>query len=272
MLRPSRWARQRSGVDGGGGNRLPSTDQPPQASGGAAVAETPRDIRSDPPDAALTTDSTVVTAPSSGSTDTDEPATPASHQWHGPSVATIAVALAALGALVAGVACWYAFLRPTDFTADALVAVLPDDPAAPDSSVDIAAVWVEVGNAPALVHTVATGLGESDSAVADAVVITQPTGVPLLSITATTADAATSAAMANAFASQLVQQDQQGQVGHYHLQQVSEARPPAEHDSSVGTAGLAGAALLGGAVGGLAGRSIARRRAQGPDARWHPAS
>ncbi|WP_448611148.1 hypothetical protein [Geodermatophilus sp. URMC 60] len=173
------------------------------------------------------------------------------------------MALATLGAVVAGVACWYAFLRPTDFTAEALVAVLPDDPAAPDASVDIAAVWVEVGNAPALVHSVATGMGESDSGLADAVVITQPSGVPLLSITATTADADTSAAMANAVAAQLVLQDQQGQVGHYHLQQVSEARPPAQRDSAVGSAGLLGAALLGAVAGGLLGRSVTRRWASG---------
>jgi len=94
-------------------------------------------------------------------------------------------------------------------------------------------------------------------------VITQPSGVPLLSITATTADADTSAAMANAVAAQLVLEDQQGQVGHYHLQQVSEARPPAQRDSAVGSAGLFGAALLGAVAGGLLGRSIARRWASG---------
>ncbi len=213
----------------------------------------------DPSDSEHETPALIETELSSGSAGTEGLTPPPSHRRRDRRTAAIVVALATLGAVVVGVACWYAFLRPTDFTAEALVAVLPDDPAAPDASVDIAAVWVEVGNAPALVHSVATGMGESDSGLSDAVVITQPSGVPLLSITATTADADTSAAMANAVAAQLVLQDQQGQVGHYHLQQVSEARPPAQHDSSVGSAGLLGAAFLGATGGGLLGRSVARR-------------
>jgi hypothetical protein len=261
----SRRSHQRSRVHGGGGGvHAPSTD-PGRAPEETALAGDPLDVWADPPAAAQGIRRPVERLSSSQSAGTEGPAIP-SRRGGGSGAAAIVVALVALGAVVAGVASWYAFLRPSDFTAEALVAVLPDDPAAPDSSTDIAAVWVEVGNAPALINSVATGVGEPEPDVAEAVVISQPAGVPMLSIVATTSEADTSADLANAVAGQLIEQDRRGQVGHYHLQQVSEARAPAQHDSSVGLAGLAGATLLGGAGGGFLGRSIARRR-QLPDRR-----
>jgi capsular polysaccharide biosynthesis protein len=199
------------------------------------------------------------TMPSSEPTVTGEPDAPPARKRYRRGAVAIVVALTVIGAVVGAAACWYVFLRPSEFTAEALVAVLPDDPGAPDSSVNIAAVWVEVGNAPTVLHPVATEVGTPEPEVANAVVISQPAGVPLLSVTATTPDADTSATLANAVAARLLLQDQQGRVGHYHLQQVSQARSPVHPDSTVGAAGAVGAALLGGAAGGLLGRPIVRR-------------
>jgi capsular polysaccharide biosynthesis protein len=184
---------------------------------------------------------------------------PADRRGRRIAVAVIA-SLTVVGALVTVLACWYVFLRPTSFTSEALVAVLPDDPGAPDSSVDIAAVWVQIGNARTVLDPVAAEVGSPEPEIQSAVTVSQPDRVQLLSIKATASDPDASAIWANAVAAQLLQQDRQGRVGHYHLQQVTEARPAVHADSTPGTAGAVGAALVGGAAGALLGRSIVHYR------------
>jgi len=176
----------------------------------------------------------------------------------GSAVAIIA-ALAVLGAALGAGVYWYALIRPTTYTAEALLVVLPNDPAV-DASVAIAGVWVQVGAARTVMDAVADSLGVDSSEVQAVTSVSQPKGVPLVSIQVVADDAETSARTANAVAAGLLQQSNQFPVAGYRLQQVTQARPAAEPDPSSGVSAAVGAGLLGGLAGGLLGRSLTRRR------------
>src|SRR3712207_4325079 len=111
VVRMSRHSHQRSGVHGGGGGaHAPSTD-PGRAPEETALAGDPGDVWAEPPAAAQGIRGPVETLFSSESAGMEGPAIP-SRRGGGSGAAAIVVALVALGAVVAGVACWYAFLRP----------------------------------------------------------------------------------------------------------------------------------------------------------------
>jgi capsular polysaccharide biosynthesis protein len=182
------------------------------------------------------------------------------HQRSGRSGALlVVVALTVVGALVAALVAWSLLVRPTRFTAENLLVVLPED-ATVDNSIAIAGVWTEVASSRAVLAAAAEELGTSESELTAAVTITQPDNVPMISIEVTASDADTAATWADGVGARVFVQAQQNAVSGYRLQQLAAPLPPEAPDESSGTAAVVGAGLVGGLAGGVLGRFVTRRR------------
>ncbi|MGY2126997.1 hypothetical protein [Blastococcus sp. SYSU DS0617] len=168
--------------------------------------------------------------------------------------------LALLGAVLA-VAALVAIdrLLPRTWTAEALVAVLPEDPAG-DVSVQFTAIWVEIGDSAAIRQQAADALGIDTADLRDALTVSQSAGAPLVSVRVTTQDMQRSAEWANAVAAQLLEEAEDDPVPGYDLGQVTEALPPATADVRAGLA-LIGVVALGGALLGAGAGVLLDRRA-----------
>src|SRR3712207_1937013 len=171
----------------------------------------------------------------------------------------VVVALTVVGALVAALVAWSLLVRPTRFTAENLLVVLPED-ATVDNSIAIAGVWTEVASSRTVLAAAAEELGTSESELTDAVTITQPDNVPMISIEVTASDADTAATWADGVGARVFVQAQQNAVSGYRLQQLAAPLPPEAPDESSGTAAVVGAGLVGGLAGGVLGRFVTRRR------------
>jgi capsular polysaccharide biosynthesis protein len=157
------------------------------------------------------------------------------------------------GALAVG-----ATSSPT-YTADALVAVLPDDPA-DEVSIPVAGIWTEVGSSDAVLLQAAGSLDVSGETLASAVTLTQAPNAPVITVSATTDDADRSADWANAVAAQLLAEDQRSPVPGYGLRQVADAVAPAEGVALVTPLIVAAAAVVGAVVGLVVAQGLVRRR------------
>lgn len=171
-----------------------------------------------------------------------------------------------LGALLCagGLLAYDRYSSPT-YTAEALIAVLPDDPAA-DVSLQITAIWVEIGNSDGVLLETADGLGVQARTLEDSLTLIQTGNAPLLSVQVTTGDAERAADWANALSEQLLTESSDNPVPGYDLQQVTEALPPERRDVAAGTL-LLGAAvvaglLLGAGIAELLSRGIRARAAR----------
>lgn len=170
-----------------------------------------------------------------------------------------AVLLPLLGALLlTAVVVVYDGLRPPQYTSEALVAVLPDDPAVNVSS-PLTAIWVQIGNSDVVLNGVAEDLRVSRSSLSGGLTVAESADAPLISIQASTGDAEVSAEWANSAAGELLSQAQISRVPGYFLQQVAEAQPAQSADRSTTVLLIAGAAVLGALIGASAAQLLAAR-------------
>ncbi len=167
------------------------------------------------------------------------------------------------GLLVGGVLAWQ-LTRPPAYTSEALVAVLPEDPAA-DVSLPITSVWVEIGNSDVVRDQISTELGTSRSTLDDGLEVEASSDAPLISLRASTDSAATSAQWANTAAAALLSQSTDNPVPGHRLQQVATAQASQAADPSVTPLLVAGGAVLGLLVGAAAVQLLnARDRKRSP--------
>ncbi|WP_448625838.1 hypothetical protein [Geodermatophilus sp. URMC 64] len=170
------------------------------------------------------------------------------------------IVLPLLGAaLFGGAAFAVGATTPPTYTADALVAVLPDDPA-DEVSIPVAGIWTEVGSSDAVLLQAAGDLGVSGETLASAVTLTQAPNAPVITVTAVTEDPDRSADWANAVAAQLLAEDDRSPVPGYGLRQVADAVAPAEGAALVTPLIVAAAAAVGAVVGLVVAQGIVRRR------------
>ncbi|MGY1615374.1 hypothetical protein ACI797_01390 [Geodermatophilus sp. SYSU D00691] len=170
------------------------------------------------------------------------------------------VVLPLLGALLLGGGAFAANrLAPSSYTATALVAVLPSDPAA-EVSIPVAGIWAEVGGSEQLRAGVAGALDVSPAELASSVSVTQAPNAPIVTIAVTTPDADRSATWANAYADQLLAQNTAAPVPQYTLRQVAEAVAPPTGAALVSLPLMIAAAAIGLLLGLVLAQRIVRRR------------
>ncbi|TKJ28106.1 hypothetical protein [Blastococcus sp. CCUG 61487] len=169
------------------------------------------------------------------------------------------VVLPFLGALlcVAGLVAYDRYSTPT-YTAETLVAVLPDDPGT-DVSLQVTAIWVEIGNSDAILLATAEALGVPARTVEDRLTLVQTGDAPLLSVKVTTTDAERSAEWSNQLAEQLLAESSENPVPGYDLQQVAEALPPDRRDVTAGALYFATAVVIGLLLGAGVAELLSRR-------------
>jgi capsular polysaccharide biosynthesis protein len=176
--------------------------------------------------------------------------------------ALLPLLLAAL--FVSGVLAWQ-LTRPPAYTAEALVAVLPEDPAV-DVSLPITSVWAEIGNSDVVRDQISTQLGIGRSALDDGLEVEASSDAPLIFLRASTDSADTSAQWANTAAAALLGQSTDNPVPGHRLQQVAAAQAPQAVDPSVTPLLVAGGAVLGLLVGAAVAQLLQardRRRSAG---------
>ncbi|TFV53700.1 hypothetical protein [Blastococcus sp. TF02A-35] len=200
--------------------------------------------------------------PAEGAATTSAPAAPARRRSRWP-----AVLLPLLGAaLLVNAALLYGTTRAPTYTSEALVAVLPDDPAVSVSS-PLTSIWVQIANSDAVLDGVTRELDVERSDLDDALTVSESADAPLISIRTRTGDAQRSAEWANTAADQLLDQAADERVPGWSLEQVTEARPAQTSDPKATVPLVGGAAVLGALVGAaaaqlLAARARRRQRAQ----------
>lgn len=134
------------------------------------------------------------------------------------------------------------------YTADALLAVLPDDPAA-DVSIPVAAIWAEVGGSDAVVRQAARALDVDQQTLAAGLRATQLPNAPVISVSVTTTDPERAAAWANGVAAELLGRGEETPVPGYGLRQVAPAEAPVAGSVPLGPLIMLGAAAFGGVAG-----------------------
>lgn len=152
----------------------------------------------------------------------------------------------------------YGALRPEPYSADSLVLV--ESVESPSNAVPIATVWAEVAMSEAVVAPVADDLGVTNERLRDAVTVTASEQAPLITVTATTPQAGTSAVWANAVAAEMVARSSQTPIEGFTLRPVTDAVPPQEADTGYEVQTVVGATVIGGLVGLATGRWLRRRR------------
>lgn len=171
----------------------------------------------------------------------------------------VLVAAVLLGAvLLAGAVVAYGVLRPATYTADSLVLV--ESAESPSNAVPIAAVWAEVATSDAVVAPVAEDLGLGNGRLRDAVTVSASQQAPLITVTAVTPQAGTSAEWANAVAAAMVARSSETPVAGFTLRPVTAAVPPQEADTGYGVQMVVGATVIGALLGLLTARWLLRRR------------
>lgn len=169
------------------------------------------------------------------------------------------VALPVVGALLFGGAAFSVNrLTAPSYAADALVAVLPTDPAAP-VSLPIAGIWAEVGNSDGLLRQVARRLDVDAPELAAALSLTVADNAPVVSVEVTTTDPRRSARWANAVADELLAEAARRPIAGYALRPAATAVPPSISEPLVSPL-LIGVAV---AFGFLLGVALAQRIARG---------
>ncbi|RBY74825.1 hypothetical protein DQ239_18730 [Blastococcus sp. TF02-09] len=173
-----------------------------------------------------------------------------------------------VGAVVLGGAAFvFEAQRAPQYTSEALVAVLPEDPA-DEVSMPITSIWAEIADSDSVRDRVGQTLGVSRAELEDDLVVAASEDAPLVSVQATTGNAETSAAWANAAAGEIVGEADGDQVPGYDLAQVTDARPRSETDQFPALPLVGGAAVVGLLAGAGAAQLLDRRARQ----RAQPAS
>ncbi|SOC47733.1 hypothetical protein SAMN05660748_0990 [Blastococcus aggregatus] len=170
------------------------------------------------------------------------------------------VVLPLLGALLLGGAGLVANQQaePT-YAAEALVTVLPTDPAAPVSQ-PVAGIWVKIGSSDAVLSDAADALDVATPVLASRLELVLDADSPVIAVRVTTADAERSATWANAVAAVLLEQDRGERVPGYELEQVATAVPPAGGSELLSPLLVTAAALFGGLIGLVGAQRLRRRR------------
>lgn len=168
--------------------------------------------------------------------------------------------MAVLGAVLMGAGAFaYNSWTPPTYSAESLVIVLSDPGSGSDVG-PITAAWVEIAHAPTVLAAAADSLGVQVGELQQALTVSQPGSTPLVSISMVTTDPKRSAQWANAVAEQLLTQARRRPIAGFDLNQLTRAVPPRQADPDQGSLLLAGAAVAGALLGGVAGQSLARRR------------
>ena len=170
------------------------------------------------------------------------------------------VALPLLGALLfAGAGVLVNAGTDARYAAEALVTVLPTDPAAPVSQ-PVADIWVQIGTSDAVLSQAAAELDVPRDELASRLELVPSPESPVIAVRVTTTDAERSAVWADVVAELLLRQDADERVPGYDLQQVTDAVIPTRGTDVVSPLLLAGAALLGALAGLVAAQWLRRRR------------
>jgi len=167
--------------------------------------------------------------------------------------------LPGLGALLlGGAAITVNQVSPPNYTAEALLAVLPADPAN-GVSLPITGIWVQLGNTPTLVDNSAAALGIKREDLAAGLAVSQPSpDAPVIAVSVTTTDPRRAATWANAVAARLVLDSQSSPVPGYALRSMAAASPPAEGSPRLTSTIIAAATVLGALVGLVMAQSTLR--------------
>jgi len=166
-----------------------------------------------------------------------------------------------VGAVVlGGAALVYEAQRSPQYTSEALVAVLPADPA-DEVSLPITSTWAEIADSDSVRDRVSRTLDVSRADLEDRLVIAASEDAPLVSVRATTGNADTSAEWANAAAGEVLGQADGNPVPGYDLEQVTDARPRSEADEFP-TVPLVGGAVVVGLLAGAGAAQLVDRRAR----------
>jgi capsular polysaccharide biosynthesis protein len=160
--------------------------------------------------------------------------------------------------LGAGAGMWNATRAPS-YTAEALVSVLPTDPAVTVST-SFTSAWVQIAGSGTVLDAAARRVGTDPATLAGALDIAQAGDSPLVSIKVTTDDPIRSANWANGVATQVLAQGRLSPVPGYGLAQVTTAAPP-PREAGLSTPLLVTAGALVGLLLGLAAdRALIGRR------------
>jgi capsular polysaccharide biosynthesis protein len=145
------------------------------------------------------------------------------------------------------------------YTAQALLAVLPNDPAT-TVSVPVSGIWAQVGQSDVLLSQAAQTLDVDQQTLASSVSLAQGTDSPVITVSVTTNDPRRSARWANAVAKQIITQSTQSPVPGYGVRQVAQAIPPVTRTTPVSPTLVLTAAVLGALAGLVLAQRLARRR------------
>ncbi|SDF64687.1 Capsular polysaccharide biosynthesis protein [Blastococcus aurantiacus] len=172
------------------------------------------------------------------------------------------VVLPLLGAVALGAGVLaYEAQRSPQYTSEALVAVLPEDPG-DEVSLPITSIWVGIADSDTVRDRMAPRLDVSRAALDDGLTIgSSDDDAPLVTVRATTGDPETSAAWANAVAAELLAESDLHPISGYTLDQVTDARPPGAPDQFP-TVPLVGGAVVVGLLAGAGAAQLVDRRAR----------